>query len=99
MDKLGPFTESNAQTQSLSKEQNQRVLLAASRVTHFQLHFSMFKSTFQLLEKDLTDEIDSTLAQSSWVAETGYCIFNGSLIPQRQAFGSALYIYNGNSPK
>lgn len=65
MDKLGPFTESNAQTQSLSKEQNQRVLLAASRVTHFQLHFSMFKSTFQLLEKDLTDEIDSTLAQSS----------------------------------
>lgn len=63
MDKLGLFAESNAQ--SLSKEQNQRVLLAASRVTHFQLHFTMFKSTFQLLEKDLTDEIDSTLAQSS----------------------------------
>lgn len=63
MNKLGLFAESNAQ--SLSKEQNQRVLLAASRVTHFQLHFSMFKSTFQLLEKDLTDEIDSTLAQSS----------------------------------
>lgn len=63
MDKLVLFAESNAQ--NLSKEQNQRVLLAASRVTHFQLHFSMFKSTFQLLEKDLTDEIDSTLAQSS----------------------------------
>lgn len=63
MNKLGLFAESNAQ--SLSKEQNQRVLLAASRVTHFQLHFSMFKSTFQLLKKDLTDEIDSTLAQSS----------------------------------
>lgn len=62
MDKLGLFAESNAQ--SLSKEQKQRVLLAASRVTHFQLHFSMFKSTFQLLEKYLTDEIDSTLAQS-----------------------------------
>ncbi len=46
MYKLGPLTESNAQTQSLSKEPNQRVLLAASRVTHFQLHFSMFKSTF-----------------------------------------------------
>lgn len=63
MDKLGLFAESNAQ--SLSKEQNQKVLLAASWVTHFQLHFSKFKSTFQLLEKDLTDEIDSTLAQSS----------------------------------